>query len=292
MTSKNAAKKGSMTREEAEKLYDNLRSAMGQMLRNNPEPGDDAALALLERGKPIVKAQQKTSAQVNYSQQKSTTQSSNAYTNIGQSVPLSTAASHIGAGNKKKYLKERKDHSIIYGASLVISFASVRVLLLIVEAFTSSTPLQATVETPTAQQQVVMQQKREKEEIALLQQLDSRRAELEERRKRLDAREEEMALRDREFAAKLTQIRDLTAKLRSERIQDDKKSEAKIEQLANVYGSMNPPEAASLIEQLDIVTAHNLIKKMPEKRIGQILALMSKERALQLTNMLSRQTTN
>ena len=41
------------------------------------------------------------------------------------------------------------------------------------------------------------------------------------------------------------------------------------------------------MEQLDVTIALSLIERMPEKRIGQILALMSPERALSITRMLS-----
>ena len=50
---------------------------------------------------------------------------------------------------------------------------------------------------------------------------------------------------------------------------------------------MNPQEAAQLIEQLDVTIALGLIEKMPEKRIGQILATMKPEKALALTKLLS-----
>jgi flagellar motility protein MotE (MotC chaperone) len=50
---------------------------------------------------------------------------------------------------------------------------------------------------------------------------------------------------------------------------------------------MNPAEAAALLEQLDTPIALELLGRMPGKRIGQILALMTSERALTLTRMLS-----
>ena len=50
---------------------------------------------------------------------------------------------------------------------------------------------------------------------------------------------------------------------------------------------MNPPEAAHLLEQLDIHVALSLVERMPEKRMAQILALMNSQRALELTNLLS-----
>ena len=96
--------------------------------------------------------------------------------------------------------------------------------------------------------------------------------------------------RDREFAVRLTQLRELTEKLSNQREQNDKKRSSQLEQLANVYSSMNPPEAAALIEQLDISIAIGLLERMPEKRIGQILALMNSEKALQITRLLSART--
>jgi flagellar motility protein MotE (MotC chaperone) len=75
--------------------------------------------------------------------------------------------------------------------------------------------------------------------------------------------------------------------LRVNREKDEKKRSDKLDQLANVYGSMNPPEAAALMEQLDVTIALELIQKMPEKRIAQILALMTPNKALTITRMLS-----
>ncbi len=125
------------------------------------------------------------------------------------------------------------------------------------------------------------------EELEILQGLDARRAELEERRRRLEQREHELDERDREFAARFTQLRELTGMLKVDREMDGKKREGQVGQLANVYGSMNPPEAATLLGQLDVTTALSLIEKMPEKRIGQILSLMPPDRALTITKMLT-----
>lgn len=124
-------------------------------------------------------------------------------------------------------------------------------------------------------------------EVKVLTALDARRAELEERSRRLDEKEGDFTRRDKEYAARLTEIRELTDKLKVTHDQDDRKKNTQLEQLANVYGSMNPKEAAQLIEQLDITIAFSLFQRMSEKKIGQILPLMSPERALSLTNMLS-----
>ena len=110
------------------------------------------------------------------------------------------------------------------------------------------------------------------EDIKILTSLDSRRVDLEDRSKRLDTREEDIAKRDKEYVDK-----------------SGKKDSAQLDQLANVYGSMAPQEAAKLIEQLDVTIALPLLQRMPEKRMGLILPMMSAERALVITRLLSGQ---
>jgi flagellar motility protein MotE (MotC chaperone) len=129
-----------------------------------------------------------------------------------------------------------------------------------------------------------------KEEVKVLTALDHRRAELEERSARMEQRELELTARDRDIAGRLSELRELTERLKVERQKGDKQRNVQLDQLSNVYGSMNPPEAAHLLEQLDIQVCLTLIQRMPEKRIGQILALMNPQRALELTNLLSRRS--
>jgi flagellar motility protein MotE (MotC chaperone) len=126
-----------------------------------------------------------------------------------------------------------------------------------------------------------------KEEAKILTALDARRVELEERGGRLEKREGEFAAKERELAIRLTELKEISEKLKIEREKGDKQRNTQLEQLANVYGSMNPPEAAHLLEQLDIQVALSLVERMPEKRMAQILSLMNAQRALELTNLLT-----
>ena len=130
-----------------------------------------------------------------------------------------------------------------------------------------------------------------REEAKILTSLDHRRAEIEERASRLEQRELEFTARDRDLAMKLSELKEISERLKIERHKGEKQRDNQLDQLANVYGSMNPPEAAHLLEQLDIQIALSLIERMPEKRIGQILSLMNAQRALELTNRLSKRTT-
>ena len=125
------------------------------------------------------------------------------------------------------------------------------------------------------------------QEVQILTSLDARRAELEARSQQLGEREKELETRDREFGTRVAELRELTGKLKTDREKTEKKQSTQLVQLANVYNSMNPNEAAQLLDQLDVMTALSLVERMSEKRIGQILPLMSPERALAITKMLS-----
>lgn len=126
-----------------------------------------------------------------------------------------------------------------------------------------------------------------KEEVKVLTALDQRRAELEERSRVLDEKGREFEKRERAFVTRIAQMKELTETLQQDRLKGEQRRNGQLDQLANVYGAMAPNEAAALIEQLDLTIALSLLERMPEKRIGQILALMNKEKALAITRMLS-----
>lgn len=121
----------------------------------------------------------------------------------------------------------------------------------------------------------------------LLSQLDARRVELEHRRSAIERREAELEVRGKALAEKLAELRTISSKLEKKRKEKDNRYEARLEQLATVYGSMAPKEAAPLIGRLDEEIALSLLERMPGKRMGQILALMSPERAIELTKSLT-----
>lgn len=125
-------------------------------------------------------------------------------------------------------------------------------------------------------------------DLVLLTALDARRVELEKRKEALDDRETDLRRQEGEIAAKLTELKSLTARISERRKERDHKHEARMEQLANVYGSMAPAEAAPLIAKLDEEIALTLLERMPEKRLGQILSSMGQDRAIELTSRLTQ----
>lgn len=124
-------------------------------------------------------------------------------------------------------------------------------------------------------------------EKVLLTELDNRRVELEKRNESLNQRDRDLDNRERELASRLVELRTLTRRLTEIRQEKDHRYEARLEQLANVYGSMAPNEAAPLIAQLDEDIALSLLERMPGKRMGQILSSMDHNRAISLTKTLT-----
>ena len=256
-------KKNNLSREQAMELYDDLEKAMGSLLGTKaagPKP----------RSVP-VKAQ---AAQRAY-----------------QSRPQAATVEPDLASVQAQFLKEKGNMN---GKSSAIVFLTVMGILKIATAVIDASGIFG---VPAAQASLQMQSqaaaliapmpKFAPEEKKLLMALDERRAALEERATKLDQRERDIERRDQDFAARLAELREMTGALKLDREKNDKKRSTQIEQLANVYGSMDPKEAASLIEQLDVTISLALLQKMPEKRIAQILALMSPERALNITRLLS-----
>ncbi len=124
-------------------------------------------------------------------------------------------------------------------------------------------------------------------EKEVLMQLDARRVELEQRREALDRRELELKNQAQTLTERLAELRGLTSKLQELRRERETKQEGRLAQLANVYGAMDPNEASILISRLEDNIALELLERMPEKKMGQVLAVMEKARAIDLTKLLS-----
>lgn len=249
-------RKPTMTREQAEELYKDLHKAMSTMMDKKKGIAKGGAAS----AKPQISAAAKAAS------------AAKAY-GLPKSVPVSQVSAIPG---------NRGHHGAI---ALVLVFAIVKIGLSALEASGFATAASAQAVMQSAPQVVAPAFGRD--ELKILTSLDSRRAELEDKNKKLDSRQEDLDKREKELVTNLTQLREMTDKLSAEREKSEKKNDNQLEQLANVYGSMTPTEAAQLIDQLDITIAMALVQRMPEKRLGQILAAMNKERALAITKMLS-----
>ena len=282
MTAKNG--KG-MSREEAAELYRDLKKAMstvraqGGNAKGGKKGGDTASV-----GEMIAREISKAMKKDDIAAAKVKPASAPPFTTDLENEPELAAVSST--------MRAQAPWGRNSAIAFVLCVATFKVALSAMEAvgFATAAPAEAAIGAAPAAQRLPTEAF-SREEIKVLTTLDARRAELEERSKKIEARNEELDRRDREFVSRVSELRDLTAKLGAERDRDQRKRNGQLEQLANVYGSMNPNEAAQLIEQLDVTIALGLIEKMPEKRIGQILATMKPEKALALTKLLSGKVT-
>jgi len=257
--------KQGMTREEAHQLYDSMRKAM------EAKYGKKGLAALISDDKKQKARQVKQAPAARGDAAASVAAQMN-----GAARRIARKSRTGGGGQRAAIL-------------LIVVFGAAKIALSALEASGFMTVQQADAAMIAESKRIMAQGPQySAEELGILKSLDERRVDLEERSKKLEEREDDIERRDREFAGRLTQLRELTEKLKMDRAKSEKKRSSQLDQLAAVYGSMNPQEAAQLLEQLDVTISLSLIERMPEKRIGQILALMSAERALVLTQMLSK----
>lgn len=266
-----------LTKEEAHELYDDLSRAMSQMMSKK-----NAAMSAAAVGTVRAASQQNAASRGELSSPDKQVDQAPTYTRTAGKRANASSSSRSGA--LPAAMARIPLRGQIGAMAFVVLFCVAKISVSALEAVGVGEvkPVQAAVAAP-----VRTGPQWSKEEVKILTALDQRRAELEDRSGRLEQREHEFATRDRDLAARLTELKELSERLKLEREKGEKQRNVQLDQLANVYGSMNPPEAAHLLEQLDITIAHSLIQRMPEKRIGQILALMNAERALDLTNRLS-----
>ncbi len=259
-----------MTRQEAEALYADLRKSMAGKI----------PASMLGSDKPRSASEKKADAKV--------------AAEIAKSIKAALSSEPTGTGTPtaatsapralRSSPEARPNRGMAAAILMVLLAAGFKISLSALELSGAMQPQMA--------QAMIQQGPRNlsgysREEMQILTALDARRVELEERKQKLEDRGRVLDQRDADFAVKLSELRELSERLKNDREKDEKKKSGQYEQLSNVYGSMNPEEASKLIEQLDVTIALELLSRMPEKRIGQILAMMSPDKALALTKMLS-----
>lgn len=275
-------KKPTMTREQAGQLYDDLRKAMATAMAKKGRNLDEELAKI--RGE-MASSPGGADAAIRAAMGGGGVKTSITPKNAG--TPGIAALAGLAAQGSRAARREERhpiSRTILIG---MVACAFGRVVLGGLELTGVLEARTAVASMRSMPAQIVTGPQFSKEQLTLLKSLDARRAELEKRGRDIESKELEMGRRDAEFAVRLAQLRELTNRIKTGREVDEKKKGAQISQLANVYGSMNPPEAAQLIQQLDTPIALDLLKQMPEKRIGQILALMTPEKALSITRLLS-----
>ena len=122
---------------------------------------------------------------------------------------------------------------------------------------------------------------------ALLDALEKRQSELDAREREVASREERLKLYEKDVTAKVASLEDIEKRLSVRAKAATQAVDAAAESLAKIYGTMKPEAAAPILDRLDDPTVLTIFRRMKEKQVGEILPLMSRERAIALTQALA-----
>jgi len=122
---------------------------------------------------------------------------------------------------------------------------------------------------------------------ALLDSVSRRQAELDQRERDVAGREERLQIYEKDVTAKVATLEDLEKRLSTKVKAASAAGDAAAESMAKVYGAMEASKAAPLLEHLDDATLLRILAHMKEKQLGEILPLMSRDKAVMLTHALA-----
>ena len=120
-------------------------------------------------------------------------------------------------------------------------------------------------------------------ERAILEHLQQRRQELEKRARELDIREGLIADAERRVESKLMQVKEGQQQLTAAVQKKDEAEAARFKGLVTMYENMKPRDAAKIFDRLDVNVLLQVASMMNPRAMSEVLALMSPDRAQQLT---------
>lgn len=125
-------------------------------------------------------------------------------------------------------------------------------------------------------------------ELAVLQDLASRREELDRRAAEMGRREAILKAAEQRIEAKVQELKTLQAGMEAVVRRYDEEEEARKKSLVKIFETMKPAEAARIFEQMDLPILLDLIERMKERNAAPVLAQMHPVRAKQVTAELAR----
>ncbi len=125
-------------------------------------------------------------------------------------------------------------------------------------------------------------------QIELLESLAARREELEARARELDMREKVLSATEQRVDENIAELKRLQASVEKLIGQFDEREEARIKSLVTIYEKMRPKDAARIFNDLDMTTSIAVLKRMREGKAAAIIARMSAEKAMAVTNHLAK----
>jgi flagellar motility protein MotE (MotC chaperone) len=129
-------------------------------------------------------------------------------------------------------------------------------------------------------------------EIVLLQELAHRSQEISAREENLKQQTLTLKAAEASMGEKLKHFdllkQDLLKML--DKLKD--KEEKQVEDLVKIYTNMKPKQAAGILNQMDMVTLKEIVKRMAKKKAALIMAAMDTKKAKDLTQTLAKESQN
>ncbi len=115
------------------------------------------------------------------------------------------------------------------------------------------------------------------------------RNELEQRSKALDAREKSLQQAEDKLKRRITELEQLEASIQQRLSDESKVKNKKIKRLTAVYEGMKADRAAPVIAKMELATVVKIFLLMDEKKVGKILSFLPPEKAVKISQALTRQ---
>jgi flagellar motility protein MotE (MotC chaperone) len=129
-------------------------------------------------------------------------------------------------------------------------------------------------------------------ERAILGRLQERHKELDDRSRELEMRESLLKATEKRLDAKLTELKDLQAKIKQLMGTREKNGAERFKSIVSMYENMKSKDAARILERLDMRIQAEVTSDIKPAKMSEILAQMSPEGAERLTVELARRADN
>lgn len=120
-------------------------------------------------------------------------------------------------------------------------------------------------------------------ELDILQSLAERRNQLEERSRELDLKEKLLEGTELRINDKITEIKQLEAKVSELLEKYSNQEESHIRSLVKIYENMKPKSAAAIFNELELPILLEVIDQMSERKVAPVLAAMNPMKAKEVT---------
>jgi len=115
------------------------------------------------------------------------------------------------------------------------------------------------------------------------------RDKLEQRSKNLDVREKSLQQSETQLKRRITELKQLETNIEQRLSDEAKVKNKKIKRLTAVYAGMKADRAALVIAKMDMAIVVKIFLLMDEKKVGKILSFLPPEKAVKISQALTRQ---